>query len=73
MGKLGQVMRQAGGRYRLDLYMMARYDEAATRMYGPGRLAGIQQHLGSDGLEAEPGKVKRDNDADRSRLARVTE
>jgi hypothetical protein len=42
--------------------MMQRYDETAARMYGPGRLATIQQLLGSDGFAVEPGKVKRDKD-----------
>jgi hypothetical protein len=56
-------MRQIGGRYRVDLYMMQRYDEAAAQMYGPGRLAAIQQLLGAGGLAVEPGKVKRDKDA----------
>jgi hypothetical protein len=63
MGKLGQTMRQVGGHYRVDLYMMQRYDEAATRMYGPGRLAAIQQLLTTDGLLVEAGKIKRDKDA----------
>jgi hypothetical protein len=62
LGKLGQAMRQTGGRYRIDVYMMQRYDETAARMYGPGRLATIQQLLGSDGFAVEPGKVKRDKD-----------
>jgi len=60
---LGKAMRQTGGRYRIDLYMLQRYDETAARMYGPGRLATIQQLLGSDGFAVEPGKVKRDKDA----------
>jgi hypothetical protein len=63
LGKLGQAMRQTGGRYRIDLYMLQRYDETAARMYGPGRLATIQRLLGSDGFAVEPGKVKRDKDA----------
>jgi len=63
LGRLGQAMRQIGGRYRVDLYMMQRYDEAAAQMYGPGRLAAIQQLLGAGGLAVEPGKVKRDKDA----------
>jgi len=56
-------MRQVGGRYRVDLYMMQRYDEAATKMYGAGRLAAIQQLLTADGLVVETGKIKRDKDA----------
>jgi hypothetical protein len=63
LGKLGQTMRQVGGRYRVDLCMMQRYDEAATKMYGPGRLAAIQQLLTADGLVVETGKIKRDKDA----------
>ena len=31
LGKLAQAMRQAGGRYRLDLYMNQRYDQAAAK------------------------------------------
>jgi hypothetical protein len=63
LGKLGQAMRQVTGRYRVDLYMMQRYDEAATKMYGPGRLAAIQQLLTADGVVVETGKIKRDKDA----------
>lgn len=63
MGRLGQAMRQVAGRYRVDLYMMQRYDEAATKLYGPGRLAAIQQTLNTDGLVLETGKIKRDKDA----------
>ena len=63
MGKLQQAMRQAGDRYRVDIYMMQRYDDAAATMYGPGRLAVIQQVLSTDGPAVESGKVKRDKDA----------
>ena len=62
MSKLGQAMRQVAGRYRVDLYMMQRYDEAATKMYGPARLAAVQQLLSADGLMVESGKIKRDKD-----------
>jgi len=63
LGKLAQAMRAAGGRYRLDLYMMQLYDDAATHVYGPGRLAAVQQLLASGGESAlEPGEVKRDKD-----------
>lgn len=64
LGKLGQAMRQAGGRYRVDLFMNQRYDEAAAQRYGPGRLAAVQQVLGRGSeLALEPGKIKRDKDA----------
>jgi len=63
LGKLGQAMRQVTGRYRVDLYMMQRYDDAATKMYGPGRLAAVQQILTANGLVVEAGKIKRDKDA----------
>jgi len=62
ISKVGAAMRQAGGRYRLDLYTLKRYDDAAAQMYGPGRLAAVQQLLGTDGLAVEPGKAKRDKD-----------
>jgi len=64
--RLGQAMREAGGRFRVDLYMDQRYDEAAAGMYGPGRLARLQQMLaagaGDPASVIETGKVKRDKD-----------
>jgi len=36
LGKLAQAMRAAGGRYRLDLYMMQLYDDAGLTCTGRG-------------------------------------
>jgi len=63
MGKLRQAMQQRAGRYRVDIYMMQRYDDAAAKMYGSSRLGTIQQILSADGLAVEAGKIKRDKDA----------
>jgi hypothetical protein len=63
MTRLGGALRQVDGRFRLDLYMDARYDEAAAAMYGPSRLAVVQNALlaaGIDPARLAPGAVKRD-------------
>lgn len=65
LGRLGEMMRTTGARYRLDLYMDRRYDEAAAARYGPDRLATAQRALSAGAgpdLVVEPGKVKRDKD-----------
>ena len=61
------AMREAGGRYRLDLYMDKRYDDASAKMLGPQRLTTVQGILAqASGAEASAGpkigKVKRDGD-----------
>jgi hypothetical protein len=63
LARVGDAMRRTGGRYRIDLYMMDRYDETAVRMYGPGRLATVRQLLTAGGeIPVEAGKVKRAKD-----------
>ena len=61
-------MRQAGGRFRLDLYMDKRYDDGSAKMLGPQRLSTVQTmlvHASGGDLSAAPqiGKVKRDGDS----------
>jgi hypothetical protein len=64
--QLAGAMRSAGGRYRIDLYLDQRYDEAAARTYGSARLHLVQTSLagalGDPALAPKLGKVKRDKD-----------
>jgi hypothetical protein len=62
--RLGAALGQVSGRFRLDLYMDSRYDESALGLYGPSRIAMIQNALqaaGVDPARLEAGAVKRDS------------
>jgi hypothetical protein len=54
-------MRDAGGHCRIDridLYLMQPYDEAAARMYGPGRLAAIHGSLAPTAWPWRPARIE---------------
>jgi hypothetical protein len=64
---IASAMRDAGGSYRLDLYMDKRYDKAAVDALGSQRLSMVQMALinaGAGGPAAAPqiGKIRRDGD-----------
>jgi hypothetical protein len=64
MTTLGQAMKESGQRYRLDLYVDQKYDDAAVGMFAASRIQTIQVALGNaggDSAEAPAiGKTKRD-------------
>lgn len=64
MAALAKGMQQAGGRFRLDLYMDERYDDVAVESYGPARLQLVESTLVAvgPGLTLQVGKAKRDKD-----------
>jgi len=63
IAKLAAALREAGGQYRIDLYMDQRYDETAVSMFGPPRLAVVEGAITSAGVApavVTMGKAKRD-------------
>jgi hypothetical protein len=64
----GTAVLQAGGSYRLDLYMNKQSPDAGTKSLGSQRLASVQSALLSGPLAGQPnavplaGKIKRDGD-----------
>ena len=65
MKQLAAAMTEAGGKYRINLYMDKRYNDLALKMYGPGRLEVVRAALtaAQPSLKLEVGKVKHDDDA----------
>jgi hypothetical protein len=65
MKQLATAMTEAGGKYRINLYMDKRYNDLALKMYGPGRLEVVRAALtaAQPSLKLEVGKVKHDDDA----------
>lgn len=65
MKQLAAAMAEAGGKYRINLYMDKRYNDLALKMYGPGRLEVVRAALtaAQPSLKVEVGKVKHDDDA----------
>ncbi len=62
---LAKAMAQAGGKYRLELYMDDRYNDLALKMYGPPRLQLVRSMLDAaqPDLDLQIGKARRNNDA----------
>ncbi|MBA3318104.1 MAG: hypothetical protein H0T50_08445 [Gemmatimonadales bacterium] len=65
---IAAAMREAGGAYRLDLYLDKRYDETAAQSLGPQRLSTVQMVFlntsgaGNPAAIPQLGKIKRGGD-----------
>lgn len=67
MAQVAAAMKQAGGSYRLDLYMDKHSGDVVVRALGPERLAAVQASLVQGGVAPGPdgpqiGKSKKDGD-----------
>ncbi len=67
MAQVAAAMKQAGGSYRLDLYMDKQSGDVVVRTLGPQRLAAVQASLVEGGASPGPdgpqiGKSKKDGD-----------
>ncbi|HEY8257880.1 MAG TPA: hypothetical protein VIG08_09505 [Gemmatimonadales bacterium] len=64
MTSLGKAIKESGQRYRLDLYLDQRYDDATIATFAPARLQLLQSALGTaagnPAAAPEIGKTKRD-------------
>jgi hypothetical protein len=57
MAKVGAALKDAGGKFRLDIYMDQRYDDDGVNKFGPERLTMVQLALAPSGLDPSSLKV----------------
>jgi hypothetical protein len=65
MTRLALALRQAGGTYRIDIYLEPQVDKASAGVIGAARLASVQDALNHAGLPSglvTPGKTKVEKD-----------
>lgn len=62
MNQVAAAIRQAGGSYRLDLYMDQQSAKAVVRTLGPLRLGTAQSALARRGVRPELGGIRQDGD-----------
>jgi hypothetical protein len=62
MAKVAAAMKQAGGSYRVDLYMDQQSGNVVVRTLGPQRLAAVQASLAKGGATPQMGQARKDGD-----------
>jgi hypothetical protein len=62
MVQIAAAMKQAGGAYRIDLYMDQQSGDIVVRTLGPQRLAAVRASLAKGGATPQIGEPRKDGD-----------